>query len=113
MSIYHITARSAWEKARAAHTYRPESLEKEGFIHCSTLAQIIATANRYYRGQHGLVLLVIDPSRIQAEVCYENTTGGEETFPHIYGALNLDAVTAVIPFEPDEGGVFHLPDELV
>jgi uncharacterized protein (DUF952 family) len=32
------------------------------------------------------------------------------TFPHVYGALNLDAVERVIDFEPNLDGKFVLPE---
>ena len=35
-----------------------------------------------------------------------------ELFPHVYGPINLDAVTNVVPFEPDEDGNFTLPETL-
>ena len=38
--IYHITSRSAWNQARARGMYRTESLDTEGFIHCSTPQQV-------------------------------------------------------------------------
>jgi uncharacterized protein (DUF952 family) len=31
-------------------------------------------------------------------------------FPHIYGPINLEAVAAVLPFDPDAEGRFHLPE---
>jgi uncharacterized protein (DUF952 family) len=108
--IYHISNLSAWAEAQAQGSYLADSLASEGFIHCSTPAQIVATANRYYAGQRGLLLLAIAPAQVKSEVRYENLVGGSDLFPHIYGPLNLDAVTAVLPFEPDPDGAFtHLP----
>jgi len=39
-------------------------------------------------------------------------SGKEKRFPHIYGALNPDAVIRVVAFEPDERGSFSLPADL-
>jgi uncharacterized protein (DUF952 family) len=45
--ICHIVKRSEWMLAVARGTYAPTSLRDEGFIHCSTIAQVIDTANRF------------------------------------------------------------------
>jgi uncharacterized protein (DUF952 family) len=103
--LTHICPRTAWEQALAQGEYRPASLASEGFIHCSTPKQVLDTANRYYRGTRDLVLLWIVPSRLPAEVRWEGAEG--ELFPHIYGALNLEAVQAVTAFEPEADGVFR------
>ena len=69
--IVHIVKRSEWADGVARGTYAPASLRAEGFIHCSTIAQVVDTANRFYRGQHGLVVLCIDESRLKAELKHE------------------------------------------
>lgn len=110
--ILHITKRKQWERAQIIGTYRPDSLDKPGFIHCSTPRQIVAVANIYFHGQRDLVLLCIEAERVAAEVRFEDLHGGEEYFPHIYGPLNLDAVVKVIDFWPDIHGSFRMPEEL-
>lgn len=108
--ILHITQKSAWETAQQNGFYSAPSLTTEGFIHCSMPAQVVATAERFYAGQSGLVLLVIDSERVQAEVKYEaGTDKPDELFPHIYGTLNLDAVTRVLDFASDSSGKWVLP----
>jgi uncharacterized protein (DUF952 family) len=108
--IYHFTTPEAWAEGQAHQKYTTPSLTSEGFIHCSTPAQIVATANRYYNGRRGMQLLAIETKRVKAEIRNENLIGGSELYPHIYGPLNLDAVTAVFAFEPDPDGQFtHLP----
>lgn len=108
--ILHITSQSAWDDAQHNGYYYAPSLAAEGFIHCSTPSQVVAVAERFYAGQRGLVLLVIDSKRIQAEVRYEaGTDKPDELFPHIYGTINLDAVTRVVDFEPDPAGRWSLP----
>lgn len=108
MIIYHITQASEWQKAQAAGQYTAPSLTSEGFIHASTREQYVDTANRYYAGQQGLVLLSIDTDRVRPEIRYEPGVVKGQTlqFPHIYGPLNLDAVTEVKDFAPGPGGVF-------
>ena len=96
--IFHITARSAWERALTTGDYRPESLANEGFIHCSQFEQVVGTAQRYFAGHTDLVLLCIDPEAVNSEIRYE--AGRDSTlFPHIYGSLNLEAVVQVIAFD--------------
>ena len=106
-TILHITTRDAWEQALSAGAYTTPTLASEGFIHCSEPRQVARVANERFRGRQGLILLEIDPARVGAVVKHENTEGGAELFPHIYGPLNLDAVTRVVPFEPDADGGFH------
>ena len=100
--IFHIADREVWEATRASGgpytmSTRDVTLEQEGFIHCSAdLDQVRAVLARFYADiEDQLVLLVIDPSKLTAELRYEPV--GDELYPHIYGPLNLDAVNAVRP----------------
>jgi len=106
-TLFHICDRANWRGAQEQGEYRAASLAHEGFIHCSTLEQVAATANRFYHGRHGLVLLTIDRRRIRPEVRFEPADGS--LFPHIYGTLNLDAVVAVQEFTAAEDGTFSWP----
>jgi len=80
------------------------------------MKQVIPVANAFYRGQNDLMLLVIDETRIVPEVRWEAPAGPpadgvtlSDLFPHVYGALNLDAVLQVVDFTPDVAGTFSLP----
>jgi uncharacterized protein (DUF952 family) len=109
--IYHITARSSWQEAEGTREYKTDSIEKEGFIHCSKASQVLRVANNYYAEQHNLVILMIDPKKIQAEVRWEpGTDKADELFPHIYGPVNVDAVRQVFDFQPGPDGLFSLPE---
>jgi uncharacterized protein (DUF952 family) len=110
--ILHCTTRAAWDAAVAGGVYAADSLASEGFIHCSTPAQMLAVADARFRGRGGLVLLCIDADRLNSEVRYENLEGGTQLFPHVYGPLNLDAVLRVVAFPPEADGSFRLPPGL-
>ncbi|MDZ8239381.1 MAG: DUF952 domain-containing protein [Nostoc sp. ChiQUE01a] len=109
--IFHITKHQQWEQAKNLGSYRVDSLDSEGFIHCSRSTQIAKVANRFFNNQKELVLLFIDSDKVQAEIRYEEAEIGE-LFPHIYGELNIDAVYKVIDFEAGENGLFQLPREV-
>jgi uncharacterized protein (DUF952 family) len=107
--ILHITTRADWEGAHDLGDYRLDTLATEGFIHCSTPEQVLGPANALYHGRDDLVLLVIEPSRLAADLVYEDCYEAGQAFPHIYGPLNLDAVSRVVPFPPRPDGSFDLP----
>lgn len=106
--ILHITTQSDWQRAVELGEYRGDTLDTEGFIHCSAPRQILGVAEAYYSGRDGLLLLGIDPERVAAPVRWEAINVPEQ-FPHIYGPLNVDAVVSVWPFEPLPDGRFELP----
>lgn len=107
--IYHITEAAAWEAAQQAGHYRGDTLGTEGFIHFSTEQQVARTANRFYQGRQGLVVLEVAPDRTDAPLKFENLEGGSELFPHLYGPLPVTAVVRAIPFPPDAHGGFSFP----
>lgn len=110
--ILHIATRADWEAAQARGNYQTASLDSEGFIHCSTPAQVLNTATKFFAGQTDLVLLLIDESKLQPELIYEDGTalgGHTEQFPHLYGALNLDAIVQHFDFGAAADGSFSLP----
>ena len=117
--IYHITSRPEWGEAREHGEYRAPSLETEGFIHCSTSAQVLPVAEKYYSGQSGLLLLVIDEALLSSDLKWEPPAGGSpppgvpvgDPFPHIYGPINLDAVVRAVDLEASPDGNYKFPIE--
>lgn len=102
--IVHICEQWAWEEAQDNNEYRTESLDTVGFIHCSRPEQVLGVASRYYQDVPDLLLLWIDPDKVRSEIRWELSE--DETYPHIYGPLNIDAVTIVTGLVPDENGEF-------
>jgi uncharacterized protein (DUF952 family) len=54
--ILHITTPTPMGQWPNRGIYRGDTLESEGFIHCSLLDQVTRTASRYFTGQEGLLL---------------------------------------------------------
>ena len=107
--IYHIAEETAWRQALEDGLYRASSLVSEGFIHASTRNQVVDTANSFYHGNNGLVLLEIDTQALPVDVRYELAPNGG-SYPHIYGPVYPQAVVRVLPFPADENGDFHWPE---
>ncbi len=109
-AIYHIATKENLENASQAGFYVVESLFSEGFIHCSTREEVANTANRRFKGKTDLVLLQLNETAIAAPVKYENLSGGEVMYPHIYGKLNCNAIVGAFSFKPQPNGEFTFPD---
>jgi uncharacterized protein (DUF952 family) len=118
--ILHITSKKEWLEARERGEYIAPSLQTEGFIHCSTEKQVLHVANAFYRGRTDLVLLQIDETKLASEVKWEPPAGPPapgisetDKFPHIFGPINLTAVSAVFDFPSDSASdTFSLPPQL-
>ena len=118
--ILHLLSRKSWVEAQARGQLIAPSVITEGFAHCSTEHQMVDVANKYYLGTINMVLLNIDPTKLESELKFEppsHIDGSlalphEPLFPHIYGPINLDAVSEVINFPCDEHGAFTAPPQL-
>jgi uncharacterized protein (DUF952 family) len=105
--ICHLVDAGLWAEAVAAGEYRPPSLAAEGFIHFSTPAQLVATANAFYAGVRGLVVLEVDDATLSPEdLRWEPAPDRDERFPHLYRPLRPSEVVAVRSFEPGPDGSF-------
>lgn len=49
--IFHITQRQQWEQAKDLGSYRADSLDSEGFVHCSKSTQIVKVANKFFQSK--------------------------------------------------------------
>lgn len=95
--ILHIATKKDWEEGESRKEYRGDTLDSEGFIHCSTPEQIDEVAQYLFREKKDLVLLEIDDAKVYPEIKYEDAGNGK-LYPHIYGPLNTDAVKCVKDF---------------
>ena len=118
--ILHLTNSATWIEAQQQGFITAPSLATEGFIHCSTEHQMLGVANKYYRGDSEMVLVLINTSTLTSPLKWEPpahidgspSLPDEPLFPHIYGVINLDAVSQVIDFPSNPDGSFDLPSQL-
>lgn len=95
--IYHITTQAEWNKATQSGFYEAVSLAEEGFIHCSQENQVAGVLERYFAGKKNLVKLVIDTDKLTSRFIFEWSPSTQDTFPHVYGVINIEAVTEAVP----------------
>ena len=93
-TLLHIAQRSDLVAANANGHYRAASLDSEGFLHCCHPTQLSGVVQRWFDGVDDLVLLTINSDTLPAPLVHENTTGGEELFPHVYGEIPLSSIIA-------------------
>ena len=94
--IFHITTLPEWKAAKESGSYISPSSKDEGFIHCSEDRQIAGVLDRYFKGKHELVKLVIETEKLTSPIYFNWSPSVEDTFPHIYGPINLEAVEEVV-----------------
>lgn len=99
MLIYHIVTPKVWEKFKDKDFYEAESLQTEGFIHCSFRGQLEAVLQRYYSDAEKVLILEIETEKLVSKLIEEPSTGGE-IYPHIYGAINREAIIAITERSP-------------
>lgn len=95
--IYHISTKVDWETAKTQGYYVHPTLKDEGFIHGSLDHQVPGVIERYFEGQEGLIKLVIDTNKLTSKYVFDWSPSTADTFPHIYGPINLDAIIETIP----------------
>jgi uncharacterized protein (DUF952 family) len=84
-------------------------LETDGFIHLSNPNQVVRVANVIYANEPNLILLLIDRARVLGEIQNQDLNDLGEAFPHLYAALNLNAISEILEFPVQPDGTFALP----
>ena len=116
-TIYHIVTMDDLRACIKGNYYRPRTFEQDGFIHCTgdestsllVLEDYFAEAAR----RDAILIMGIDSLRLESDVRYEppapvrgaGTSHSQDgaLFPHIYGHLNIDAISGVGKVERVEG----------
>jgi len=108
--IYKICSASAWREAERQGVYRgsPDDI-RDGFIHFSTASQVAETAKKHFFGQTGLFLIEVDVAALGDNLRWEPSRN-DELFPHLYGELDLGAVTGVLSMRARSDGYHDLPE---
>ena len=107
--VLHLAEVAHWEQALQTGEYRwstlGRTLEEEGFIHCSVREQLPGVLSRHYAAYPGdLLLLTVEPALLGSPLRWDvvDSAAGER-FPHLYGPITPDAVTATELLRPPHG----------
>ncbi|HVM89637.1 MAG TPA: DUF952 domain-containing protein [Puia sp.] len=95
-TIFHITTKAEWETAKRKGYYDTHSLKEEGFIHCSEDRQVSGVLQRYFQNKKNLIKLVVETDKLKSPFFFDWSVSVEDTFPHIYGPINIDAVKEIV-----------------
>lgn len=95
--LFHLATPDQWAAAQRTGTIAPPSLELEGFVHCSTGAQLAGTIERHFAGVDELALLRLDPTSLGDALRWEEVRPGQ-LYPHVFRAIRVDEVVEVRPW---------------
>lgn len=93
--LFHLVERARWE--RGDEPYAPESLAREGFVHCSYRDKVLESARLYFAPDADLVALQIDPLLIACEIDVAQTPRGP--MPHVRGPIARASVVAALSLD--------------
>ena len=109
-TIYKISPASAWREAERQGVYKGSADDlRDGYIHFSTVTQVAETARKHYFGQTGLFLIEVDVDALGDALRWERSRN-DELFPHLYGELDLGAVTAILDLPAQSDGTHDIPE---
>lgn len=104
--FYLLESKEIYDKAAAVGYLVRDDLIEGGFIHASPANQLTRVANKYYSEVDQLVCAIVQKDRVLAPIKYEPATGGK--YPHIYGPLNMDAISEVVEIHRNKDGLFEI-----
>jgi uncharacterized protein (DUF952 family) len=107
--LYKICPAPLWRAAEREGVFRGSEVDlRDGFIHFSTAEQVAETAAKHFAGQDDLLLIAVDGDQLGDALAWEPSRAGA-LFPHLYGALTLNAVTKVVALPLSPAGEHVIP----
>ncbi len=102
--VYRLATAAEWAAALDSGALPKREIdERDGYFHLSTREQVLETANLHFAGTTDLLALEIPLAPIAELVKFELAPKRGEAFPHLYGVLNRDYVTAAIRLLSQQG----------
>ncbi len=108
--VYKIVPDTLWQQARQTGVFHGAAIDlTDGYIHFSTAKQARKTAELYFAGQTGLLLVAADGDALGDKLVFEPSRGGD-LFPHLYAPLPLSAVLWEKPLPVGDDGAHVFPE---
>ncbi|MGY5801415.1 DUF952 domain-containing protein [Rhizobium sp. LEGMi12c] len=108
--VYKIVPDTLWQQARQTGVFHGAAIDlTDGYIHLSTAKQSKKTAELYFAGQTGLLLVAVDGDALGDKLVFEPSRGGD-LFPHLYAPLPLSAVIWEKPLPIGDDGAHVFPE---
>ena len=102
--VYRIATRSEWSLAQTSGKIIERPIDKkDGYFHLSTREQVLETANLHFKSESDLLALEFKVTELGSALKFELAAKRGDYFPHFYGSLKTDDVTAVIPLLQNGG----------
>lgn len=104
--LFTVIRRSDWKITTEDGQYEPTSYKEEGIVQCLTGDSLEAFLNKNFNEVENVMLVVIDPLRIEAPIKKMEKDGFH--FVTIQGTFSLDAIIDKIPLEKDKEGKYSI-----
>lgn len=104
--LFTIIPKTSWRTASSEGEFAPDTLASQGYIRCIPDNKLENYANTQFNGVDELLLIVIDPLRIQVPIKRE--TIKDVQYALIYGSLKLDAIIEKIDLTRDNKNKFRI-----
>ena len=97
---------SDWKNVSDKGNFSPDSVKDDGFVRSFTGEQAEDIINHHFEGEERILLIVLDPLRIQSPIKHIKEDGFK--FVAIQGAVSIDAIIDKIKLRSDKKGKFSL-----
>lgn len=92
MLVYKILRSAEWVALQRDNAIAGAPIDiADGFVHLSTAAQVVETAQKHFDGVSNLHLLALRDTQLGAALRWEPSRAGD-LFPHLYRELRLSDV---------------------
>lgn len=92
-ALYKVMSPEEWERSQLQE-YLVRGAIDTTFIHLATQEQYPKVLEKFWKGRE-VVLLTLDPSRLEGRLVFEKNPGGATLYPHLYDAeIPLQAVVS-------------------
>lgn len=113
MKILHCIRKSLYEEMKNDVYFGRLLLEKNPFIHCSSIEYFWRVSPNFTNETEEMVLLVIETECLDVPVKWEDLEKCGRKYPHIYGLIKAEAIQQVLPYQKAKDGSWLKNQELM